>query len=101
MQIKVDNAARVTYASIIMHNLLIRDRPQAYLCTTAIEPVRDVEPQVWQEPDILDSLERERGNTGYQAGEAVRFHLTTYLDNVGTVPWQERAIAPNVSIFEK
>ena len=51
MQIKVDNAARVTYAAIIMHN---RDRPQAYLRKTAIEPVRDVEPHVWQEPDILD-----------------------------------------------
>ena len=100
MGINVKNASKVTYAAILLHNLLIRDRPQAYLRKTAIQPIRDVTTHVWHEPDILDSLEKERGNTGHDAADAVREHLATYLDNVGTVPWQDRAIAANVSIFE-
>ena len=99
MEINVANACKVTYAAVILHNLLIRDRPQAYLRKTAKERIRDVQPNVWHEPDILDSLERERGNTGYDAAETVREHLATYLDNVATVPWQDCSIAANVSIF--
>ena len=35
MQIDVDNASSVTFACVVLHNLLIKERPAAYLRKTA------------------------------------------------------------------
>ena len=97
MQIDVDNASSVTFACVILHNLLIKERPAAYLRKTAGVPVQLLPTDMWQDKDVMLSLERTRGNTDKVAGRAVRNHLKQYLNHVGTVPWQDRAVDGNVS----
>ena len=59
--------------------------------------VQQLPTDVWQDKDVLLSLERTRGNTDKAAGTAVRDHLKQYLNHVGTVPWQDSAVDGNVS----
>ena len=56
---------------------------------------------VWHEPDVLDSLQRLKaaGNKDQKIGQAIRNHLKRYVNTVGAVEWQDRAVDSNVSIF--
>ena len=98
MQINVDNASTVTFACVILHNLLIKERPAAYLQKSAVQPIQRIPTDVWQDEDVLLSMQRTRGNTDRLAGLAVRDHLKNYLNHVGTVPWQDRAVDSNVFV---
>ena len=56
---------------------------------------------VWQEPDVLHSLQRLKatGNKDQKIGQAIRNHLKLYVNTVGAVEWQDRAVDSNVSLF--
>ena len=95
IQLHPKNAAIVTAACCTLHNLLIRERPGAYLRRSAAQPVNPMPRDVWQEPDVLDSLQRLRGRTDYHMGQAIRDHLKCYVNSVGAVEWQGRAVDAN------
>ena len=63
IQLHEKNAAMVTAACCTLHNLIIRERPGAYLARSAAQAVHHMPSDVWQEPYVLDSLQRLRGQT--------------------------------------
>lgn len=64
---------------------------------TAKQPLNAMPTDCWQDKDVLDALQALRGNTTYDGGKALRDHVMHYVNGVGAVPWQDRAIAQNVS----
>ena len=97
MQINVDNTSTVTFTCDELHNLLIKERPAAYLQKNARQPIQHIPTNVWQDEDVLFSIQQTRGNTDRHAGLAVRDHMKDYFNNVGTVPWQDCTIDRYVS----
>ena len=95
IQLHKKKAAIVTAACCTFHNLLIRERPGAYLRRLAAQPVHLMPTDVWQERDVLDSLQRLRGHIDYHMGQAIRDHLKCYVNSVGAVQWQDRAFDAN------
>ena len=89
------NAAIITAACCTLHNLIIRERPGAYLRRSAAHPVHHMPSDVWQEPEELDLLQCLRGHTDYHMGQAIRDHLKCYVNSVGAVDWQDRAVVAN------
>ena len=95
IQLHEKNAAIVTAACCTLHNLLIRERPGAYLGRSAPQAVHHMPSDVWQELDVLDSLQHLRGHTDYHMGQAIRDHLKCYVNSVGVVEWQDRGVDAN------
>ena len=54
---------------------------------------------VWQDKNVLVSIQRTCGNTDRQVGLAGRDQLKQYLNDVGTVSWQDLAVDGNVSKY--
>ena len=99
IQLNEHNASMVTAACCVLHNLLIRERPGPYLQRTVIRDIHHMPTDVWQEQDVLDSLQQLRGNKDNKIGQAIRNHLKLYVNTVGAVECQDRAVDGNVSIF--
>ena len=97
MQQMPDNVNKIVHAACVLHNLMIEERPQAYLTVTAEQPA--VQPQGpdyrWQDQDVLDGLAANAGNTSYHAASLQRDHLRQYYSGVAAVEWQDRMITTN------
>ena len=91
------NAVTVTYACIVLHNLLIQRREGNYLRQVARQHRPNAPNLEWQVAETLAGLEQMRGNNNNDGSKDVREHLRAYfMSESGKCEWQERAIANNV-----
>ena len=99
IQLHPGHAIVVTYAAVILHNMLIAKRPHEYLHAVARQTDPDDPDLVWQDEVTLDGLDRMRGKRGREEAKIVRDHLRDYYSSPnGAVDWQDRAILLRVSI---
>ena len=97
MQLLPKNATLVTYTCCLMHNLLVKKRPQPYLGDVADQHAQAAPGEDWQDADTLDNLQHIGGNTALKEAKIVRNHLRDYYNSVGAVPWQDVTVNKHVS----
>ena len=64
---------------------------------SAKQPLSAMPTDCWHDKNLLDALQALWENTNYVGGKALRNHIMHYVNGVGAVSWQERAIGQNVS----
>ena len=97
MQLSLENASAVTYATCVLHNMLSIMRPKDYLSVVSQQTDVDGTDLAWRDLDTLANLQRRRGHRNRQEAVHIRDYLRSYYNGVGAVPWQERAVLGHVS----
>ena len=98
--LKPEHAILVTYACVVLHNLLIDRRQPQYLTHVARQHRPNAVHTNWREAASLLNLQQRRGNSGTEAGKAVRDYMKDYVNgDMGRVEWQDDAVRANVSNF--
>ena len=97
IQLRPENAASVTFACCVLHNMLSMMRPKQYMSTVAPQADTEAATAEWRDQDTLDKLVARRGQRNRQEAVCIRDYLRNYYNTIGEVPWQENACLSHVS----
>ena len=77
--------------------MLVKSDPQATADVDQEDPnTHDITPGRWRANVRLEGLGRLSGNTALKAAKQQRSTLKDYVNTVGSVPWQRRAIGVSI-----
>jgi hypothetical protein len=94
MLITPERAELVVLSGCVLHNFL-RIRFPAYtnhLLDREDAETHEIIPGAWRDDEAMQSIEAMHGNNNLRAAKAQREYLSSYVNSIGAVSWQDRMI---------